>query len=103
MIQLYCNAFHSESVDICEQCGDLESYALARIDKCPFGNSKPSCSKCEIHCYEDNMREKIKIVMRYSGPRMIIFHPLYALVHILVTILPYKTALNTKRCSHDES
>jgi hypothetical protein len=34
-----------------------------------------------MHCYKPAMREKIKDVMRYSGPRMSYRHPLLALFH----------------------
>lgn len=32
------------------------------------------------------MREKIKKVMRYSGPRMLFSHPIYAISHAVSTI-----------------
>jgi hypothetical protein len=36
-----------------------------------------------MHCYKPAMREKIKDVMRYSGPRMSYRHPLLALFHFI--------------------
>ena len=44
---------------------------------------KTFCSQCRIHCYEKTMQKQIKQVMRYSGPRMIFYHPLLALRHAL--------------------
>ncbi len=41
------------------------------------------CSKCPIHCYKPKMREHIREVMRYSGPRMIFYHPIIAIKHML--------------------
>lgn len=29
------------------------------------------------------MRDKIKQLMRYSGPRMLLYHPLMAVMHII--------------------
>ena len=61
----------------------LVNYALKRIEKCPMMKDKTFCSQCHIHCYEKNMQKQIKKVMRYSGPRMIFYHPLLALRHAL--------------------
>lgn len=74
MISLYCRHNHKKVID-CEECLDLREYVYVRLQKCPFGDKKPVCSKCEIHCYKPEMREKIKGVMRYAGPRMIVYHP----------------------------
>ena len=61
----------------------LVNYAFKLIEKCPMMKDKTFCSKCHIHCYEKNMQKQIKKVMRYSGPRMIFYHPLLALRHAL--------------------
>jgi hypothetical protein len=73
MIALYCRGHRHENP--CAECEALEDYALQRLDKCPYGNEKPSCKDCPIHCYKSAMREKIKEVMRYSGPRMLWKYP----------------------------
>lgn len=77
MIRLYCR-YHD---DIDEE--ELISYATKRIEKCPMMKEKTFCSQCRIHCYEKTMQKQIKQVMRYSGPRMIFYHPLLALRHAL--------------------
>lgn len=43
---------------------------------------KTTCKKCPVHCYSPDMREKIRAVMRYSGPRMIFLHPFAAIRHL---------------------
>ena len=45
--------------------------------------AKTSCDACENHCYKPEMRERIRQVMRYSGPRMITKHPVAAIRHLL--------------------
>lgn len=92
MISLYCKKHHHHS-DLCHECQELEQYALSRIEKCPFGDMKPACSQCEIHCYKKDMKVKVQDVMRFSGPRMLLYHPFYALIHILVKLLPLPTQL----------
>ena len=83
MIALYCRAHHSAGAALCEDCERLRDYALARLDRCPFGAGKPTCASCPVHCYKPDMRARIKTVMRYSGPRMSYRHPLLALMHWL--------------------
>jgi len=83
MIRIHCRGIHTTRKQLCLDCSELQEYALARLDKCPFGASKGACSKCPIHCYKPDMRKKIRIVMRYSGPRMLFPHPLLSLYHFL--------------------
>lgn len=77
MIRLYCR--HHD--DICEE--ELLQYARERIEKCPKMKEKTFCSQCAIHCYRKDMQKQIKKVMRYSGPRMIFYHPVMAIRHAL--------------------
>jgi len=81
MIELYCKNHHSRAA-ICEDCKKLADYAAQRIEKCPFGVDKPTCSDCTVHCFKPEMRRQIIAVMRYAGPRMTWRHPLLALKHL---------------------
>jgi len=84
MIAIYCRRHHAEADGgLCEECLGLETYVHKRIDLCPKGDRKSSCRKCEIHCYSPEKREKIRAVMRYVGPRMILIHPWSAIRHIV--------------------
>ena len=67
---------------LCGDCRELLEYSLARLDHCKFGNAKTKCHKCPVHCYRPDMREKIRTVMRFSGPRMLLYHPLEALRYL---------------------
>lgn len=83
MIRIYCHDKHDTKDDICLECQSLVDYAFNRIENCPFGEDKPTCSKCTIHCYKSDMRERITEVMRYAGPKMIYKHPVDAFAHLL--------------------
>lgn len=48
-----------------------------------YGNNKPTCAKCPVHCYNARRREQIRQVMRYAGPRMLIYHPRLAILHLI--------------------
>ena len=82
MIHMYCHDNHRTNV-LCQECLELQDYAMKMLNNCPFQEGKPTCAKCPVHCYKPVKREKIKTVMRYSGPRMIYRHPALALFHII--------------------
>lgn len=83
MIALYCRAHHPRAKHLCHDCSELLDYARLRLQHCPFRHEKPTCANCTVHCYQPAMRQKIKEVMRYVGPRMMIHHPIMALRHLL--------------------
>ena len=86
MINLYCNKKHGTKNELCDSCAELESYARSRSDKCPFMENKTFCSNCKVHCYKPEMREKIREVMRFSGPRMMLYYPCAAMHHMICTL-----------------
>lgn len=81
MIHLYCRHQHHSKNRLCSDCQTLYEYAANRIEKCPFMETKTFCNTCKVHCYGDEERKKIKEVMRYSGPRMLFYHPKMAICH----------------------
>lgn len=81
MISIYCRYNH-HTKQLCPDCIDLLEYANKRIDNCPMRDTKTFCSNCPVHCYKPDMREKIRTVMRYSGPRVIFYHPILAIKHL---------------------
>ena len=83
MIRIYCKKKHGTRKGLCPECEALDAYARMRSEKCPFMETKTFCSNCKIHCYKADMREKIRAVMRFSGPRMIFSHPIMAIRHVI--------------------
>jgi hypothetical protein len=99
MIALYCRDHHAgapssagERADgatgqagdgLCPDCAELLAYARLRLEKCRYGADKPTCANCETHCYRPAMREQVRVVMRYSGPRMLKLHPVLAVAHLV--------------------
>lgn len=95
MIRLYCKKKHQTKDELCEECAALEAYAKLRSDKCPFMETKTFCSNCKVHCYKPEMREKIREVMRFSGPRMMLYHPVLAVRHVI------ESKIERKALEHD--
>ncbi len=87
MIILYCKKNHKDKYkkrEVCEDCKALTSYALKRLDHCGYGDSKTSCSHCPTQCYKKDMKESIRAVMRYSGPRILFHFPFLASRYLIV-------------------
>ena len=82
MVKLYCHAHHGAAPGFCAECQELLDYALTRMVRCPFTPKKPTSDRCTIHCYAPTQRERVRQVMRYAGPRMLLRHPLLALGHL---------------------
>lgn len=82
MIRLYCRK-KEDNKELCPSCTELLQYATARLDHCKFGENKPTCKKCPIHCYRFLMKERMREVMRWVGPRMIWYNPVAAIKHII--------------------
>lgn len=84
MIDIYCQKKHgNKKGELCEECAELLEYAHKRLSFCKFGENKSTCSICPIHCYKKDMKEKVKEVMKFSGPRLIIYNPVELLRHAL--------------------
>lgn len=84
MIGVYCHGNHrTPRGSLCPECQALADYAAQRVDHCPHMETKTFCSNCKTHCYKPAMREQIRAVMRYSGPRMLLYHPVLAVRHLI--------------------
>ena len=83
MVRLYCRKVHGTVGGPCPACEELLDYARERIDRCPYLPDKPTCRQCPVHCFNTIMREKVAEVMRFSGPRMMLYHPVEAIRHLL--------------------
>lgn len=92
MVALYCAGNHSTlgrtekaycGEAVCLECLDLDDYAVKRTERCRRMDVKISCEACGNHCYQPEQREKIRQVMRWSGPRMLGKHPLAAIRHLM--------------------
>lgn len=83
MVGIFCRERHGQPDGLCPECRALLEYALARLEKCPFGAEKPKCAACTVHCYRGDFRARVRAVMAYAGPRMLKEHPVLAVRHLV--------------------
>ena len=98
MVRLYCRAHaHPNRAPLCADCAELFEYATRRLERCVFGDAKPTCTNCTVHCYSTEKREQMRVVMRWAGPRMALRHPILSIFHVIdgrrpAPVLPGKPA-----------
>ena len=110
MTHIYCRAHHKEhhqehysgKKSLCPDCLEFTEFAEFRLVRCPYGQIKPTCKYCPVHCYKKDRKEQARIIMMYSGPRMLLKHPLLAIRHLLhdrrpVPELPKKSRKNASK------
>jgi len=77
---------------MCAECAEYIRYVEERTEKCPK-NPKPFCTTCDIKCYNHDMAEYARTVMRYSGPRSIVSrYWLQAVKHVIARKRQQKAA-----------
>jgi hypothetical protein len=98
MVRLYCRTHaHPGRAPLCADCAALLEYATRRLERCVFGDAKPTCTNCTVHCYSAEKREQMRVVMQWAGPRMALRHPILSMFHVLdgrrpAPVLPAKPA-----------
>ncbi len=110
MIEIYCRGQHKsvrkdigktghlESFDqiktgLCPECAELARYVQHKVAICPVIEEKTFCSSCKVHCYAPEQRERIRVVMRYAGPRMMLYDPPNAVRHLADTLAAKRAGL----------
>jgi hypothetical protein len=83
MVQIYCRDHHHPAEGLCDECRQFLDYAGVRLERCRFGEEKPTCANCPVHYYQRDRREQACVLMRYAGPRMMWEHPVMSLRHWL--------------------
>ena len=44
MVGMYCSSHHGTGDTLCGECARFLDYAEVRLDKCPYGEDKPTCA-----------------------------------------------------------
>lgn len=98
MVEIYCADHHVAGGGmLCPDCEQFLAYAGRRLEKCPYGEDKPVCAKCPIHCYKPVQREQARAIMRYAGPRMLLSHPWLSLTHMFDKLRRVEHPMESRR------
>jgi hypothetical protein len=98
MIEIHCADKHGKPRGtLCDGCAEFLVYVERRLEKCPYGEDKPTCAKCPIHCYKPLQRDMAREVMRYAGPRMPWRHPWLSLLHVVDKLRRVEHPMDARR------
>jgi hypothetical protein len=100
MVTIWCARHHADTArddGACAECREFLAYAARRLEKCPYGEAKPTCAKCPIHCYKRAQRDLARDIMRYAGPRMTFRHTWLSLMHLVDKLRKVEHPMETRR------
>lgn len=86
MIRIYCDGncgVKSDKQTLCVDCQELLDYAKHRLENCPRTSTRTSCGRCDTPCYREPYKQKIRLVMKYAGPRMVFKHPIKTVKYVI--------------------
>lgn len=83
MIALYCKKRHGTKGGLCPECAALAAYARKKERKMPFYGDQDLLLQLPGALLPTGNEGKIRAVMRFSGPRMMLCHPVPALRHVV--------------------
>ncbi len=67
---------------LCPSCMELVTRVEGRTERCPHMAYKSYCHLCPRPCHPPAEMARITPLMRYSGPRLLLRHPVLTLRHV---------------------
>ena len=89
MAGIFCADHHAGQKDshgLCSECAETIAYSIERTKRCP-NEHKGNCEDCSIHCYQPEVRARIREIMAYAGPRMLTKHPIMTFFYLKKKLL----------------
>lgn len=84
MFGAYCQSKHkTSSKKLCPKCTALLATVMLKMNRCPYGITKPPCDKCDMMCFGPAQTKEFLTVMKGAQGKMFLKHPIMALKHKL--------------------
>lgn len=85
MFGTYCQSKHNTASGkkLCPKCTALLATTMLKINRCPYGITKPICEKCDIPCFGPAQTKQFREIMSSAQTKMYFKHPIMALKHKL--------------------
>ena len=98
---VYCHKHHNTSGDkLCPKCTALLATVMTKINRCPYGITKPICDRCEIMCFGPKQNKEFMTIMSSSSKGMLLRHPMMSLKHKMASFsVDYAKREQEKRAS----
>lgn len=83
MFGAYCQSKHKTDAGkkLCPKCTALLATIMLKMNRCPYGITKPLCNKCDLQCFGPVQTKQFLEVMDSAQKKMFLKHPIMALKH----------------------
>lgn len=86
-VTAHCHANHGTSGQkLCPKCTALLTVVMLKINRCPYGITKPICDRCETPCFPKAQTARFLKIMKGTQRRMLFRHPFMAIRHRLQSL-----------------
>lgn len=84
---MYCHKHHGTSGDkLCPKCTALLATVMTKMNRCPYGITKPICDRCDRPCFGPQQTKDFLAIMNRMSTRMFLRHPVMAFKHKLMSM-----------------
>lgn len=84
---IYCGKRHDKHGDkLCPRCTALLATVFTKIDRCPYGITKPICDRCDRPCFGAKATQEFLAIMQSTQRGMMLRHPVMTIKHKLASM-----------------
>ena len=81
---IYCGKHHEKNGSkLCPRCTALLATVFTKIDRCPYGITKPICDRCDRPCFGTKATQEFLTIMQGTQRGMLLRHPIMTIKHKL--------------------
>ncbi|WP_110954302.1 nitrous oxide-stimulated promoter family protein [Anaerosinus massiliensis] len=83
---IYCHSKHGTSSNgkkLCPKCTALLATVMLKMNRCPYGFTKPICEKCKTPCFGTAQTKEFLVIMSGAKTKMFFKHPIMTMKHML--------------------
>ena len=84
---VYCNAHHNTADGkLCPRCNALLLVVMTKMNRCPYGITKPVCDRCDRPCFGAKATQEFLTIMQSTQRGMFLRHPIMTIKHKLASM-----------------
>ena len=84
---VYCHKEHGTEGDkLCPKCTALLATVLMKMNRCPYGITKPICDRCESPCFSKSQNIECRKIMTANQKSTLLRHPIMTIKHKLASM-----------------
>ena len=79
---VYCKNHHGgRNGKLCPSCTALLATVFTKMDRCPYGITKPICDRCDRPCFGTKATQEFLAIMSSAQRGMFLRHPIMTIRH----------------------